>query len=87
MTQPLFHSDGVGRSGAMCALLVSINRFKTENTVDVFQTIQIMRGQRPGIVGNVVSSFNISVSQTFNISIEVMLLEVHKHDMLFLKKL
>ena len=46
------YSDGVGRSGAFCALMVSVSQFKTEKIVDVFRTIQIMRGQRPGIVGN-----------------------------------
>ena len=48
------YSDGVSRSGTFCALMVCINRFRTEKIVDVFRTIQIMRGQRPGIVGNVV---------------------------------
>ena len=46
------YSDGVGRSGAFCALMVSVSQFRTEKIVDVFRTIQIMRGQRPGIVGN-----------------------------------
>ena len=32
--------------------MVSVSQFRTEKIVDVFQTIQIMRGQRPGIVGN-----------------------------------
>lgn len=48
------YSDGVGRSGTFCALMVCINQFRTESVVDVFRTIQIMRGQRPGIVGNAV---------------------------------
>jgi len=48
-------SDGVGRSGTFCALMVSINRFKAEQMVDVFRTIKTMRTQRPGIVANAVS--------------------------------
>ena len=48
-------SDGVGRSGAFCALMVSINRFKAEQMVDVFRTIITMRTQRPGLVANAVS--------------------------------
>ena len=34
--------------------MVSINRFKAEQMVDVFQTIINMRTQRPGIVANAV---------------------------------
>ena len=51
----LFCSDGVGRSGTFCALMVSINRFKAEQMVDVFRTIITMRTQRPGVVANAVS--------------------------------
>ena len=47
-------SDGVGRSGAFCALMVSVNRFKAEQMVDVFRTIITMRTQRPGLVANAV---------------------------------
>lgn len=62
------HSDGVGRSGAFCALMVCINQFKMEQMVDVFRTIQIMRGQRPGIVGNVVSpSYTALTTSVINI--------------------
>jgi len=35
--------------------MVSINRFKAEQMVDVFRTIKTMRTQRPGIVANAVS--------------------------------
>ena len=55
-------SDGVGCSGTFCALMVCINQFRTEKVVDVFRTIQIMRGQRPGIIGNVVSILYICVT-------------------------
>ena len=47
-------SDGVGRSGTFCALVVSINRFKAEQMVDVFKTIIMMREQRPRLVANAV---------------------------------
>ena len=47
-------SDGVGRSGTFCALVVSINRFKAEQMVDVFQTIITMRTQKPQLVTNAV---------------------------------
>ena len=32
-----------------------MNQFKAEQKVDIFQTIKIMRTQRPGSVANVVS--------------------------------
>ena len=52
----ILNSDGVGRSGTFCALMVSINRFKAEQTVDIFQTIIKMRATRPGMVKNAVSN-------------------------------
>ena len=52
-------SDGVGRSGTFCALVVSINRFKAEQMVDVFQTIITMRTQKPQLVNNAVSEVEI----------------------------
>ena len=48
-------SDGVGRSGTFCAIAISINQFKAEQKVDIFQIIRIMRTQRPGVVANTVS--------------------------------
>ena len=35
--------------------MVSVNRFKAEQMVDVFRTIITMRTQRPGLVANAVS--------------------------------
>ena len=49
-----FCSDGVGRSGTFCALVISINRFKAEQMADVFQTIITMRMQKPQLVTNAV---------------------------------
>lgn len=51
-------SDGIGRSGTFCALVVSTNRFKAEQMVDVFQTINTMRTQRPGLVANAVRNYS-----------------------------
>ena len=51
----LLCSDGTGRSGTFCALIISMNQFKAEQKVDIFQTIKIMRTQRPGSVANAVS--------------------------------
>ena len=51
----LLCSDGVGRSGTFCALMFSMNQFKVEHKVDIFQIIKIIRTQRPGSVANAVS--------------------------------
>ena len=48
-------SNGVGRSGTFCALVISINRFKAGQMVDVFRTIKTMRTNRPKLVTNAVS--------------------------------
>jgi len=50
------HSDGIGRSGTFCALAASLERFKTEQMVDVFHTIKTIRIQRAGMVQTLVSS-------------------------------
>jgi len=39
-----------------CALVVSINQFKAEQMVDVFQTIIAMHTQKPGLVANAVKN-------------------------------
>ncbi|KAL9950690.1 hypothetical protein ACROYT_G043229 [Oculina patagonica] len=43
-------SDGVGRSGCVSTIMSVIERVKTEQTVDVFQTIKLIRAKRPGAV-------------------------------------
>uniref|UniRef100_A0A6P8I6N2 protein-tyrosine-phosphatase n=1 Tax=Actinia tenebrosa TaxID=6105 RepID=A0A6P8I6N2_ACTTE len=43
-------SDGVGRSGTMCTILSLLDRVKTEQMVDVFQTVKALRISRPGAV-------------------------------------
>ena len=48
-------SDGAGRSGTFCSLMISINQFKAEQKVDIFEIIKSMRSQRPGMVANAVS--------------------------------
>ena len=47
-------SDGLGRTGTFCALMMCHDRFKTEHMADVFYAIKTMRGQRPGMVENTV---------------------------------
>ena len=48
------YSDGLGRTGTFCALMMCHDRFKTEHMADVFYAIKTMRGQRPGMVENTV---------------------------------
>ena len=43
-------SDGVGRTGAFCALVTALERVKTEQIVDVFKTVISLRIQRLGMV-------------------------------------
>ncbi|XP_022796921.1 receptor-type tyrosine-protein phosphatase alpha-like [Stylophora pistillata] len=43
-------SDGVGRSGCVASIMSVIERVKIEQTVDVFQTIKLIRAKRPGAV-------------------------------------
>ena len=36
--------------------MISINRFKAEQMTDIFQTINTIRTQKPGVVANAVSA-------------------------------
>ena len=45
-----FDSGGVGRTGVFCGVSVMIERLKAEGVIDVFQTVQAMRLQRPAMV-------------------------------------
>ena len=62
-------SDGVGRSGTFCALMISIYQFKAEQKVDIFQIVRSMRSQRPGLVGNAVSCTRYSLYIYYNVFI------------------
>ena len=53
----LFGSDGCGRSGTICAIMFCIERLKLEGVVDVFQTVRLMRTQRPHAIRDVVSFY------------------------------
>ena len=48
-------SDGMGRTGTFCALMMCHDRLKTEHMADVFNAIKTIRTHRPGMVGNPVS--------------------------------
>ena len=47
-------SDGMGRTGTFCTLMVCHDRLKTEHMADVFNAIKTIRIHRPGMVENAV---------------------------------
>ena len=49
-----FYSDGVGRSGVAATVMSAIEKLKNEQTVDVLQTVNLIRVKRPFAVLNVV---------------------------------
>ena len=50
-------SNGAGRTGTYIAISNLLERMKLEQTVDVFQSIKIIRSSRPQFVENAVSIF------------------------------
>ena len=48
-------SDGVGRSATVAAIMSAIEKVKTVQTVDIFQTIKLLRVKRPSAVTTWVS--------------------------------
>lgn len=45
-----YFSAGVGRTGVFLALSIVLERMRHEGIVDMFQTIRMLRTQRPGMV-------------------------------------
>lgn len=45
-------SDGVGRTGVFCALCIVLERMRSEGVVDLFQTVKLLRTQRPNMIQN-----------------------------------
>ena len=50
-------SDGAGRTGTYIAISNLLERLKIEQTVDVFQSMKIIRSSRSQLVENAVSIF------------------------------
>lgn len=46
----LYFSNGVGRSGTFCAILSIIERLKSEQVIDVCQSVKVIRVNRPKAV-------------------------------------
>lgn len=49
------HSGGVGRTGVFVSLSIVLERMQCEGVIDLFQTIRILRTQRPAMVQTEVS--------------------------------
>lgn len=45
-------SDGIGRTGIFCALCIVLERMRCEGVVDLFQTVKLLRTQRPNMIQN-----------------------------------
>jgi len=43
-------SMGVGRTGVFIALSIALERMRYEGVVDMFQTVRMLRTQRPAMV-------------------------------------
>ena len=54
-------SDGVGQSGAFCAISIAIERVKAEGTVDIFHGVKHLRTQCPHMVQTLVRMNTIVV--------------------------
>lgn len=54
-------SAGVGRTGVFITLSIVLERMQYEGVLDVFQTVRILRSQRPAMVQTEVSRYHILV--------------------------
>ena len=52
----------MGRTGTFCAVMLCREHLLTEHMADVFNTVKIIRAQRPGMVENSVRKFPIVTS-------------------------
>lgn len=48
----MLYSAGVGRTGVFIALSIVLERMRYEGVVDMFQTVKLLRAQRPSMVQN-----------------------------------
>ena len=51
----------MGRTGVFCGISMMIERLKAEGVIDVFQTVQAMRLQRPAMVQTAVRNENVKL--------------------------
>ena len=68
-------SDGVGRTGVFCALGTVLERMRSEGVVDLFQTVKLLRTQRPGMVQTQVRRLplqaSLALSPSFAIDLDM----------------
>lgn len=55
----LFRSAGVGRTGVFITLSIVLERMRYEGVVDIFQTVKMLRTQRPAMVQTEVRHFTL----------------------------
>ena len=48
-------SDTVSRSGVYCAVSNAVEQCKAEGLIDIFQTVKLLRMNKPGAVISIVS--------------------------------
>jgi protein tyrosine phosphatase len=53
-----FWCTGVGRTGVFLTLSIVLERIRYEGVVDVFQTVKLLRTQRPALVQTEVKKFD-----------------------------
>lgn len=56
-------SAGVGRTGVFITLSIVLERMRYEGVVDIFQTVKMLRTQRPAMVQTEVSGWPTAASQ------------------------
>lgn len=54
-------SAGVGRTGVFITLSIVLERMRYEGAVDIFQTVKMLRTQRPAMVQTEVKDFSSEV--------------------------
>lgn len=59
-----FISAGVGRTGVFITLSIVLERIRQEGVVDVFQTVKVLRTQRPAMVQTEVKLVLLFISFT-----------------------
>ena len=59
-------------------MMISINRFKAEQMVDVFRTIKTMRTNRPELVSNAVSEYVLTSWQYYMVFLQEQYEFIHK---------
>lgn len=57
----LVTSAGVGRTGVFITLSIVLERMRYEGVVDIFQTVKMLRTQRPATVQTEVSVWNVDM--------------------------